>query len=56
MKYFNKQTFYTLRNSLTYQNLLSTLKSLRITKVSKISLSYRLLKVFQIMAKTIITS
>jgi hypothetical protein len=54
MKYFDKQTSYTLGNFC--QNLLSTLKLLKITIVLKISLSYRFLKVFQTMAKIIITS
>jgi len=54
MKYFDKQTSYTLRNFC--QNLLSTLKLLKITIVLKISLSYRFFKVFQTMAKIIITS
>ena len=56
MNYFDKQTSYTLRNFWTFQNLLSTVKPLTITKVPRIPLFYRFLKAFQIMAKIIITS
>jgi hypothetical protein len=56
MNYFDKQTSYTLRKFSTCWNLLSTVKPLTITKVSRIPLSYGFLKVFQTIAKTIFTS
>jgi hypothetical protein len=56
MNYFDKQISYTLQKFWTCRNLLSTVKPVMITKVSRISLSYRFLKVFQTIAKTIITS